>query len=60
VTVYPQGQSLSETSTLNFDAKHGAIANATVVPLGSGGVCVHVGGSDANVVLDAAGYVPAA
>jgi hypothetical protein len=63
LTVYPNGQSVPATSTLNFDVSEYAIANGAIIPLGTGGqVCVDVGtvnsapgGSD--VILDVVGYV---
>jgi hypothetical protein len=63
LTIYPAGQPLPATSTLNFDTSEYAMANAAVMPLGSGGqVCVEVGTinsapSSAHVVLDVLGYL---
>ena len=63
LTVYPQGQPLPATSTLDFDPSAYAIANGAVLPLGSGGqVCVAVGtvngaSGGAHVVLDVTGYL---
>lgn len=63
LTAFANGQPVPATSTLNFDTSEYAIANNTFVPVGSGGsVCINVGtenglAGDANVVLDATGYV---
>jgi hypothetical protein len=57
LTLYPSGQAMPATSTLNFDAREFAIANNAVARLGSSGqVCVNSGNSSANVILDAIGY----
>jgi hypothetical protein len=59
LTLYPAGQALPATSTLNFDATEYAIANGAYVRLGTGGqVCVHAGQSAAHAVLDVTGYIP--
>ena len=66
LTVYPSGQSVPATSTLNFDPTEYALANGTVARLGPDGqVCVNVGTinaapGSAQVVLDATGYLTAA
>jgi hypothetical protein len=63
LTVYP-GPTLPSISTLNFDVSQYAVANATVVGLGSGGqVCVSVGTisstpGSSDVILDVVGYLP--
>jgi thermitase len=63
LTLYPAGQAVPATSTLNFDPDQYAIANATLVGVGTGGsACVSVGTVNsapggADVVLDATGYV---
>jgi hypothetical protein len=63
LTAYPSGQSVPNTSTLNFDPSEYALANNAIVRVGSGGqVCVAVGtvGSapgGSQVVIDATGYV---
>jgi hypothetical protein len=60
LTLYPAGQALPATSTLNFDATEFAIANGAYVRLGTGGqVCVDAGQTPANAVLDVTGYIPA-
>ena len=64
LTVYPSGEPLPSTSTLNFDPAVYAIANGTLVRLGPNGqVCVAVGtiggGGRSDVVLDATGYLTA-
>ena len=66
LTVYPNGQSVPATSTLNFGQSEYAIANGTVMRVGTGGqVCVNVGTVDSTpgssqVILDATAYLPAA
>jgi len=68
LTVYPKGQGVPGTSTLNFDrpGNEYAIANGTIIGLGAGGqVCVNVGmpnnaPGSANVILDVTGYLPGA
>jgi hypothetical protein len=63
LTVYPNGQSVPATSTVNFDTSEYAIANETIMKLGNGGqVCVNVGtpnsiAGGSQVVLDATGYL---
>jgi len=62
LTVYPSGEPLPATSTLNVDPSAYAIANGTLVRLGPNGrVCVAVGsvgsGGRSDVVLDATGYL---
>ena len=58
LTLYPNGQSVPASSTLNFDSREYAIANGAIVKLGTGGqVCVNAGNSSADVILDATGYV---
>jgi hypothetical protein len=57
LTLFPNGQSLPSTSTLNFDTDENAIANGAMVKLGTGGqVCVNAGNSSSDVLLDAIGY----
>jgi hypothetical protein len=66
LTVYPNGQSVPATSTVNFDTSEYAIANGSIVRLGTGGqVCVNVGTvnsvpGDADVILDVTGYLTTA
>jgi len=63
LAVYPNGQAVPATSTLNFDRTEYAIANNTVMRIDSGGqVCVEVGTvngapGSAHAVLDATGYL---
>jgi hypothetical protein len=63
VTLYPNGQAVPATSTLNFDPSEYAIANGTIMPIGAGGqVCANVGTVDSapgasQVILDATGYL---
>jgi len=65
VTLYPAGQSVPATSTLNFDPHAYAIANGVIARLGSGGqVCAFVGTlnaapGSAQIILDATGYISA-
>jgi hypothetical protein len=64
LTVYPSGQAVPATSTLNFDTSEYAVANGASVGLGSGGqVCIQVGTvnsapGSAQVILDVLGYLP--
>ena len=63
LTVYPNGQDIPATSTLNFDKSQYAVANNAIVRVGDAGqVCVNVGTLNAgsggsHVVLDAIGYL---
>jgi hypothetical protein len=62
LTVFPQGQTVPGTSTLNFGPNEYALANGTIMQLGNGAVCVSVGTvnnvpGSANVILDATGYL---
>jgi hypothetical protein len=63
LTLYPNGQPVPATSTLNFDPREYAIANGTIVRIGlNGQVCVNVGTvgntpGGSQVVLDATGYI---
>jgi hypothetical protein len=64
LSVYPAGQAVPGTSTLNFGTSQYAIANGTIMGIGSGGqVCVNVGTinsvpGSAQVILDVTGYLP--
>jgi hypothetical protein len=64
LTVYPSGQSVPATSTLNFGPSEYAIANGAIMRVGAGGqVCVSVGTinsvpGNSQVILDATGYLP--
>jgi hypothetical protein len=64
LTVYPNGQPVPGTSTLNFDPAEYAVANGMSIRLGVGGqVCVQVGtvGSapgSSQVILDVVGFTP--
>jgi pimeloyl-ACP methyl ester carboxylesterase len=66
LTVYPKGQPVPATSTLNFGTSEYAIANGTVMRIGDGGqVCVNVGTvnsapGSAQVILDVTGYLTSA
>ena len=57
LTVYPGGQLLPPTSTLNFDNREYAFANNAMIKLGGGQVCVDAGHTPAHAILDVAGYV---
>ena len=63
LTLYPSGQALPATSTLNVDPRSYAIANGAIARIGSGGqVCVALGTvnnspANSNVILDVAGYL---
>ena len=58
LTLFPAGQAVPPTSTVNFDSDEYAIANGAVVTLGGGGyVCVNSGNAASHVILDATGYV---
>jgi hypothetical protein len=63
VTVFPNGQSVPSTSTVNFDQSEYAIANGAIVRIGGNGqICANVGTvnsapGSSNVVLDVSGYV---
>jgi len=65
LTVFPSGQAVPATSTLNFDTRAYAVANGTIMRLGGGGqVCVATGTvnsavGSADVILDATGYLSA-
>jgi hypothetical protein len=63
LTVYPAGQALPSTSTVNYDLSAYAVANTTLMPLGTNSqVCINVGtvgnaSGSAQVILDVMGYV---
>ena len=63
LTAFPNSQALPATSTLNFDTSEYAMANSTIMRVGSGGqVCVNVGTvnsapGSAHVILDVTGYL---
>ena len=63
VTTYPAGQAVPATSSINFDTTEYAMANNTVVRLGTNGqVCASVGTVNSapggsHVILDVTGYV---
>jgi hypothetical protein len=62
LTLYPNGQPVPQTSTLNFDTSEYAMANGSIVRLGTDGqVCVNVGTlgtapGSSHVILDVTGY----
>jgi len=57
LTLFPNGQTLPGSSTVNFDVSEYAIANQTIIKLGtSGQLCVNAGNAGSNVILDATGY----
>jgi hypothetical protein len=58
LTVFPNGQPVPSTSSLNYDNVEYAIANGVVARIGAGGqVCVQAGSASSNVILDASGYL---
>ena len=63
LTLYPAGQPVPTTSTLNFDAAEYAIANGAIVAVDRDGhACVSVGTvngvpGSADVIIDAVGYL---
>jgi hypothetical protein len=63
LTVYPNGQAVPATSTLNFDPSEYAMANGTTMAVGaSGQVCVSVGTINSapgasDVIFDVVGYL---
>jgi hypothetical protein len=66
LTVYPNGQPVPAASTLDFDPSEYAIADGTIVSVGTAGqVCVGVGTvnsapGSSNVILDVTGYLTSA
>ena len=57
LALYPNGQSVPATSTVNFDIHEWSIANGSIISIGtSGQVCVNAGLSASDVILDATGY----
>lgn len=60
VTLYPQGTAWPGVSTINYVGGQ-TVANAALVPLGSGGAVTALAGvSGTDLVLDTNGYFPAA
>jgi hypothetical protein len=63
ISLYPAGQQVPATSSLNFDSRAYAMANNTIAHIGAGGqVCVNVGTVDSvpgssHVILDVVGYL---
>lgn len=58
LTLYPAGQAVPDTSTLNFDADLYTVVNFALARVGANGqVCVSAGGAAAHLILDAVGYV---
>jgi hypothetical protein len=63
VSVFPNGQAVPPTSTLNFATSEYAMANGTIIRVGSAGqVCVNVGTvnsvpGSSHVILDATGFL---
>jgi hypothetical protein len=43
LTLFPNGQGVPSTSTVNFGINEYAIANGAIISLGAGQVCVNVG-----------------
>jgi hypothetical protein len=61
LTLFPNGQAVPGTSTLNYGASQFAIANNATVRIGTNGqVCVNAGQTGTNVLLDVVGYIPSA
>jgi hypothetical protein len=59
LTLYPNGQPLPATSTVNFDTHEYAIANGAIMRVGSvAKVCVGAGASASQVIIDVTGYEP--
>jgi hypothetical protein len=65
LTAFPNGQPVPTTSTVNFDKSEYAMANNSIMRIGTGGqVCVNVGtvnsaAGSSQVILDAQGYLTA-
>jgi hypothetical protein len=65
LTLYPMGQAVPTTSTVNFDPSEYAVANGAILRVGSAGkACVNVGTANgaaggSHVIVDATGYLPA-
>ena len=63
LTLYPSGEPVPGTSTLNVDPRSYAIANGAIARIGSGGqVCVSFGSvnnvpANSNVIVDVTGYL---
>jgi hypothetical protein len=63
ISLYPSGQSVPATSTVNFDTGQYAMANGSIVKLGPDGeVCASIGTlnaapGSAHVILDVSGYL---
>ena len=56
LAVFPKGGSVPLVSSVNFSAGQ-VIANAAIVPLGTGGaITIFTGGAGAHLVIDANGY----
>jgi hypothetical protein len=60
LTLYPAGQPLRATSTINFDSDEGAIANNAIIKLRTNGqLCAHANQAATQVVVDVVGYLTA-
>ena len=58
LTLFPAAQGVPATSTVNVDTHAYAIANSVIVGLGTGGqVCVNIGRSSSNVIIDITGLL---
>jgi len=60
VTLFPSGNPIPDTSTLNFDTDEFAVANLALVRLAQGGRLCAVGQAGTNLILDIVGYIAAA
>jgi hypothetical protein len=63
VTIYPNGEQVPQTSTLNFDTTEYAMANGAVIAVNatSGQLCASIGSignapGSAHVIIDVVGY----
>jgi hypothetical protein len=57
LTLYPNGQAVPATSSLNYDLIEYAIANTAIVRVGSSGQVCLVGSPGTNAILDVSGYL---
>jgi hypothetical protein len=57
--IFPAGGSVPPVSTLNYNASTPNIANAAVVPLGTGGITVQADAVTIDLIIDVNGYYPA-
>jgi hypothetical protein len=57
LTVFPYGNAIPDTSSLNFDTAEYAIANMAVSPLGADGQLCAVAQPSTHLIIDVFGYV---